>query len=235
MINERDIAVKFKSIWKQHLPMLNPVFTEGFNLSQVKRINPKQVIPSTVVRYDLVAETAFNLAALAYTNRATPGEIFKDRAQQHELIASTARDINRLRNYTISDEPLADIELADILGIAENTLDFISKMDGQEVTFRPEITGYGFIPNITADLSIDDTLFEIKTVNRNFRSSDLKQLFIYLALRQVSNAENWHCAGLYNPRKGTYSKFNVDNMINDLSGGKTAYETFTNLLNDLNH
>ena len=76
-------------------------------------------------------------------------------------------------------------------------------------------------------------MYEIKTVNRNFKSSDLKQLFIYLALRQVSEEENWKYAGLYNPRKGTYCKFNVKSLIYNLTGGQTPNETFDNLLNGL--
>ena len=91
-----------------------------------------------------------------------------------------------------------------------------------------------FIPDLIADLSISDTLFELKTVNRNFKSSDLKQLFIYIALRQVSEKENWRYAGLYNPRKGTYCKFNIKSLIFNLTGGKTPNEAFENLLNGLN-
>lgn len=234
MINERDIAQKFKATWKEHFPMLNPDFIWGLNYVDVKRINSSQIIAPPLIKYDLVAEAAFNLSALAYEKQESPASIFQDESRRQDIIESTAHSIRRLRNYALSDLNLSDIEVADIIGIAENTLEFIKKMGGQRVVFRPEIIGYGFIPNITADLAIDDTLFEIKTVNRNFKSSDLKQLFIYLALQQVSNAENWNNAGLYNPRKGTFIKFNVVNMIDKLTNSKSAQETFQNLLYDLN-
>tara|TARA_B110000046_G_scaffold8836_1_gene8984 strand:- start:2892 stop:3314 length:423 start_codon:yes stop_codon:yes gene_type:complete len=124
-------------------------------------------------------------------------------------------------------------EVEEIEKICENTLEFIKITKKKKVEFKPKLKGYSFIPDLTADLSIDDTLYEIKTVNRNFKSSDLKQLFIYLALRQVSEEENWKYAGLYNPRRGTYCKFNVKSLIYNLTGGRTPNETFDSLLNGL--
>lgn len=129
---------------------------------------------------------------------------------------------------------ISDIEKQEIIAIAENTLEFIEKLGGQDVLFKPKLKGYSFIPDLTADISIGDSIFEIKTVNRNFKSSDLKQLFIYIALRQVSERENWKFAGLYNPRKGVYCKFNIKSLIYNLTGGKTPNEAFENLLNGLN-
>lgn len=153
--------------------------------------------------------------------------------EKKELISRTAKSIWTTGNYDQNDLTISESELEDIKLISANILEFIHKLDGMNVEFRPTLKGYGFIPDLEADLSIDNALFEIKTVKRKFKSSDLKQLFIYLALRQVSKAPNWQYAGLYNPRKGTYGTFNVSNLVFSLTGGRSPNETFENLLNGL--
>lgn len=212
MISERDISEKFSAIWKQHFPLLTPNFIRVFNDTQISSINTKQVLALEEVRYDLVSEAAFNLSELAFINKTTPSEAFTE-VEQIKIINLTAKSIWKSGNYTENDLSISDIEKQEIIAISENTLEFIEKLGGQDVLFKPKLKGYSFIPDLTADISISDSIFEIKTVNRNFKSSDLKQLFIYIALRQVSERENWKFAGLYNPRKGVYCKFNIKNLI----------------------
>lgn len=233
MISERDISEKFSAIWKQNFPLLTPNFIRVFNDTQITAINTKQVIALEEVRYDLVSEAAFNLSEFAYLNKLTPLNAFTEK-EQIKIIEETARSIWKSGNYSDNDLTISEIEKQEIISIADNTLEFIEKLGGQDVLFKPKLNGYSFIPDLYADISIKDSLFEIKTVNRNFKSSDLKQLFIYIALRQVSDKENWKFAGLYNPRKGVYCKFNIKSLIYNLTGGKTTNEAFENLLNGLN-
>jgi len=233
MISERDISEKFSAIWKQNFPLLTPNFIRVFNDTQITSINTKQVIALDEVRYDLVSETAFNLSELAFLNKVTPLEAFTEK-EQRKIVEETARSIWKSGNYSTNDLNITEIEKQEIISIAANTLEFIEKMDGQDIIFKPKLKGYSFIPDLYGDISIGDSLFEIKSVNRNFKSSDLKQLFIYIALRQVSEIENWKYAGLYNPRKGVYCKFNIKNLIFNLTGGITPNEAFENLLNGLN-
>lgn len=234
MISERDISEKFSSLWKQHFPLLTPNFIRVFNETQISVINSKPVKALEEVRYDLVSEAAFNLSELAFLNKAKPFNAFSVDNEQKRIIDLTARSIWKSGNYSESDLLISDIENQEIISIADNTLEFIEKLDEKVVIFKPKLKGYSFIPDLTADISIGDTLFELKSVNRNFKSSDLKQLIIYIALRQLSGNENWKFAGLYNPRKGTYCKFNIKNLVYNLTGGKTTNEAFENLLNGLN-
>lgn len=233
MISERDISEKFSSIWKQHFPLLSSNFIRVFNDTQITAINTKPVIATEEVRYDIVSEAAFNLSEFAFLNNLTPLKAFAEK-KQYKIIEETAISIWKSGNYSANDLIISDIEKQEIISIADNILEFIKNLGGQDVLFKPKLKGYSFIPDLYADISIGDSLFEIKTVNRNFKSSDLKQLFIYIALRQVSERENWKFAGLYNPRKGVYCKFNIKSLVYNLSGGKTPNEAFENLLNSLN-
>ncbi len=233
MISERDIAEKFSVIWKQNFPLLSPNFIRVFNEAQIEVINSNPVQTTEDVRYDFVSEAAFNLSEILFENKAKSSDFVSDKKNLDELIEQTVKVIGKKGNYAAEDLNLNENELQEIIKIADNILEFIDRTKGEDITFRPKLKGYGFISDLEADLSIDDTLYEIKTVTRNFKSSDLKQLFIYLALRQVSESSNWKYAGLYNPRKGIYGKFNVKNIIYNLTGGKTTNEAFENLLNGL--
>ncbi|RZJ51639.1 MAG: hypothetical protein EOO44_14310 [Flavobacterium sp.] len=233
MISERDISEKFSAIWKQHFPLLTPNFIRVLNGTQTFRINTKQVLALEEVRFDLISEAAFNLSELAFVNEITASKAFI-KEEQIKIISRTAQSIWKPGNYTDNDLSISDIEKQEIVAIAENILEFIEKLGGQNVVFKPQLKGYSFIPDLKADISIDDAIFEIKTVNRNFKSSDIKQLLIYIALKQVSEKETWKFGGLYNPRKGSYCKFNIKSSIYNLSGGKSPNEAFENLLNGLN-
>jgi len=233
MITERDIAEKFSVIWKQNFPMLTSNFIRVFNEAQIKRVNSHSIPMNSEVRYDLISEFSFNLAERAFLQETTIDEIVSNGNVVAEMIRLTARTIWKSGNYSELDLTIKNIETEEAKLISNNILEFISKTKLRDVTFKPILKGYGFVPDLIADISIDDTLFEVKTVNRNFRSSDLKQLFIYLALKQVSSEPNWVFGGLYNPRTGLYCKFNIQSLIYNLSGGKSPNEAFEGLLNSL--
>lgn len=203
-----------------------------FNEAKIFDINAPIPINENV-RNDIVSEIAFNIVEKITIDKITVEEFINDENKFKKLIEATAKVIWKSANYSEKDLILNEYELNEIRKICNNLSEFIDKLKKSKLQFKPEFKGYSFIPDLIGDLSIDDTLFEIKTVNRNFKSSDLKQLFIYLALQQVSTGQNWKYAGLYNPRKGTYCKFNIKSLIYNLTGGKTPNEAFENLLDSL--
>jgi hypothetical protein len=233
MINERNIAEKISAIWKQNFPMLTPNFIKVFNETHVNPINLNAVSINEGERYDLVSEASFNLAELVVQNNNTPGDYLSKPKNLNDLLYKTAQSIWKKGGQFTADIKLTNSELKDLLQLSNNILEFIQFTKKENIQFRPKLKGYGFISDLEADLSVDETLYEVKTVTRNFKSTDLKQLFLYLALRQVSEGNTWQYAGLYNPRKGTFTKFNVKKVIYNLSGGYTPNEAFGKLLDGL--
>lgn len=233
MITERDIAEKFSVIWKQNFPMLTPDFMRVFNEVQVSTINSNAIPIKENVRYDIVAELAFNLSEKVSNQEISLNELERNAPFFKGLVTETAKTIWKSGNYTESDLNFSTVEFEEAVAICENILEFIEKVKVNNFVFKPKLIGFGPVPDLVADLSVDDSLYEIKTVNRTFRSSDLKQLFIYLALKQMSGETNWKFGGLYNPRKGVYCKFNIKGLVYNLSGGKSSNESFENLLNSL--
>jgi hypothetical protein len=230
MISERDLAEKFSVIWKQSFPLLTANFIKAFNETQITNINKSAITPDEEIRYDIVSEIAFYLTRIVSEEDITVDKYIK--ANGLNILFSNACKSIWKREKT-SEDSLTVAESNDIVNLSNNTLEFINKVKKQQVHFCPKFKGYGFISNLEGDLVIDDTLYEIKTVSRNFKSSDLKQLFIYLALQQVEKKSNWKYAGLYNPRRGTYCRFDIKKIIYDLTGGDTPNEAFENLLNQL--
>lgn len=232
MISERNISEKFSTIWKQNFPLLTSNFIKSLNENHLDLVNLIPITNKEDVRYDLISEAAFNLSEIIISNKITLNDFISEEKEINDLFERTANSI-WIKDSKYENLEITKNEYQDMLKISNNILEFIAKSNGEEVQFRPKLIGYSFIPNLEADISIDDTLYELKTVKRNYKSSDLKQIFIYLALKQVSNSTNWKFAGLYNPRKGTVFKFDVKELIYKLTSGLTPNEAFLNLLNGL--
>jgi hypothetical protein len=81
-----------------------------------------------------------------------------------------------------------------------------------------------------ADLSIGKTLFEVKTVERNIASKDLRQLLVYLALQSATGEKRWSQGGFFNPRRGLVYEFSIDKIIPLISGGRLASEVFQDMV-----
>jgi hypothetical protein len=233
MISERDISEKFSVVWKQNFPMLTPSFMKVFNETSVELINEKSALTNEEVRYDLVSEAAFNLSQIIVEKGLIIDEYLSSYTNLKKLAIMTARSIWHKTEYSEKDLELTRAEINDVLNICKNIIEFIDITKVKNVNFRPKLKGYGIVPDLEADLEIDDALYEIKTVTRNFKSSDLKQLFIYLALKQVSKGISWKYAGLYNPRKGTFCRFNINTLIYNTTGGNSPNEAFESLLSSL--
>ncbi|AZA80739.1 hypothetical protein C1637_12055 [Chryseobacterium lactis] len=230
MISERDLAEKFTDIWKQHFPLLTASYMKVFNESKIITINKGVMInPSIEIRYDLVSQLAFNIVEKVSSRKVNYNDIWKEK-NLTPVLEQTAYEIWRNETLTYKEINFSENEKNDCQNICNNIFEFQDKVTITSNSFKPKFPGYGIISDLVGDLEIDDTLYEIKTVQRSFRSSDIKQLIIYLALSHVQYSNKWKYAGLYNPRKGTYCKFNVEKLIYDISAGKSTSESFKSLL-----
>lgn len=236
MITERDLAEKFTVVWRQHFPMLSSnllrLINEAVEYQPGQSSNQGNLVQDEdSMRWDLVAEVGFRSAKYGLENNVTIEEILGDDGIIGLIYSDTARVIRKEKGE------VADIKVREfgaINEIARKISRFVESQKKEFFNFNPQIPGYGIIPKLEADLAIDNTLYEVKTVNRNFRSSDLRQLLLYLGLDQISKKPRWEYGGLYNPRRGCFYKFKVDALSYRLSGGKAAKEAFTDLLEGFN-
>jgi hypothetical protein len=179
----------------------------------------------------VVAEFAFHVARLAHERAASIEDVADNGTL---LVDAESIALSLIREYETREDaaPTAlgpDARSAGLL-LVHNYGVFLAKYSPEEVEFRPKIPGSGFVDSCTADLSIGKTLFEVKTVERNIGSKDLRQLLVYLALQSASGKTRWSQAGFFNPRRGLVYEFSVDKIIPLMSGGRLAPQVFHDMV-----
>lgn len=95
---------------------------------------------------------------------------------------------------------------------------FRAQSNGQTIVMSPAFSGCGIIDSCNGDVSFDDTLFEIKAGDRNFRSIDLRQLLTYTALSYAETKKTFRRVGLFNPRVGVSFSMALDELCFEVSG-----------------
>ena len=238
MITEKNIAAEFKGFWGESLPLLTPNFVRIFNetigddLTTLQTDMKKIPIGKDIKKHDLVAEFSFQLAKLAYEKSLWIDEL---KLEHDNILEAYNRTIKFLRKYESENYEIVlnDSEVAESLALAEQYDYFLEHIGSKDIEFSPIIVGAGFLGKCKADLSVGDTLYEIKTVSRNISGRDIKQLLIYLALQHSTGSFKWKNAGFYNPRKALSYKIPIDHLIYKTSGGKATAELFSDIIDFL--
>jgi hypothetical protein len=234
LISERIFARSFGGFWAELLPFLTPSFVHMVNDGLKRRLLDESYghVPPVEVKATeddpaLVAEFAFCLARVAADNNVSV-----DHAVGESSLFTLARLSAERTIYSYEQEnttPLSAIGQDEGLALAHNYEAFFCQKHAS-VEFSPRIAGAGFISSCLADLSVGDTLYEVKTVNRNIASKDMRQLMVYLALQAATGNRRWNKAGFFNPRRAVYHEFVVDNLVSRMSGGRPSVEVFADLV-----
>ncbi|MEN9434840.1 MAG: hypothetical protein RLZZ422_2429 [Pseudomonadota bacterium] len=233
MISEKIVASQFHSLWEESLPLLTPTFVRLFNeayrddLSEYTRNEKlnKITIGHNIEKHDLVAELSFKLAKEA-NNAGIPVANLKAKKIIEAVINET---IKFLPHYNLEKDIPNNYEICESFKLAEQYEKFFKLINAKNIEFSPSIRGAGFMGICYADLAIDDTLYEIKTVNRNLSSNDIRQLLLYLSLQASEGNQKWINGGFFNPRRALHYKFPIDHLIYHISGGKSTHEVFQSI------
>src|SRR5690606_23047416 len=110
-----------------------PSFMRVFNEAQIKKVNKNPIPNSENVRYDIVAETSFNLCEIATVEGKKINEIIKESKKFKKIVSNTAKSIWTTGNYKKEDLKLEKSEKEEIQKICENTLEFIEKTKKKKV------------------------------------------------------------------------------------------------------
>ena len=229
MISERVASRAFESVWRTHLPLLTPAFMNSFNQQFVKPIVcigkplPPVPAPSTPDSPDLVAELGIQIVRSALEAQVSVDDVATDQFSVH---AAWLRSLNLVSRYEGKQPDSAAMQLNphdtdNAFRLARNLSVFVDQFDG-DAEFAPLVPGAGTLSQCEADLAIDHTLIEVKTVSRRFRSIDLRQLLIYLALDWISGEPRWIRGCLVNPRRAVWVDFDADWLVRRLSGRPAA-------------
>jgi len=239
MISERTFARSFSGFWAELLPLLTPSFVHIINevfkehLTDEFGIKLEPLAKNTKVRdFSIVAEFAFFLAEQAIKSGDLVDEVFSDERSRKIAERSALDIVKKYEGGKIHIPNSLELEeLNEGLALAKNYERFINEIGiNQSIEFSPTIPGAGFLAQCKADISIGETLFEVKTVDRNLSGKDIRQLFIYLSLQFASGQRRWKSGGFFNPRRSVYHKFEVDDLIERLTGGRSSVDVFQDLI-----
>ncbi len=134
-----------------------------------------------------------------------------------------------------------DIEIAET--VARNLNQIIDlvlcpQMSGS-IVLSPMIPGFQWIASGVGDFAIGRNLVEVKCTNKNFGSSDYRQVLMYWLLSYAAaiegNGEEWERIALVNPRLNKIVIQDVDEILSIVTAGRSKleiYELFASVIGD---
>lgn len=125
---------------------------------------------------------------------------------------------------------LIEDELTIIKEMAQRLITTFSNREGLKVS--PTFAGCGIVHEARGDIYYKETLVEVKAGDRNFKSQDIRQLFIYGALnskQQEPEPLDIKYFQLFNPRTGLIWKEEVGTITWKIAGS-SPFEVFNELI-----
>jgi hypothetical protein len=239
MISERKFARSFTGFWMELLPLLTPKFVHIINDAFKIHLTDENGEPLRPIQKNskirdlaVIAEFAFYISQLSIQEGQKVAEIINNDKYFDKAQRDAYEVVKRYEGGTVNlNLPLISEEIEEGLALALNYERFFEiNCKNKEIEFGPIISGAGFISECKADISVGNTLFEVKTVDRNVAGKDIRQLVLYLALQGITGNRKWTHAGFFNPRRAVYHEFRVDDVIRQMSGGKASLEIFQELI-----
>lgn len=239
MITERSFASSFRDFWQELLPLLTPSCVHLLNAGHEEHLQDANGLELAPVQTNdetrdaaIVSEFAYHLAREAFSRGLAVSEAFNGDSVQGAARVAAFDLVNRYEGRNVlPDTSLNTAELEEGLQLAARYESFAHSQGGPErCAFQVPIKGCGFLDACAADLVIGDYLVEVKTVKRTLAGKDIRQLVIYLALSSVAHPAPWQHAGFFNPRRSTFHRFRVHELIDLVSGGKSVVDVYTELL-----
>lgn len=213
------------------MPLLTPHFVRVFNASRVLRMEPWAAgpVPRQTDAPDFVAEVAIRLASLAHTMEESVTTVKETDAIVPELWAASQSIVDRYEGAADGREhALNSLDFEEARAIAANIEAAAGYLAGV-VEYSPAVRGAGILSSCEADLSVGRCLIEVKAVDRRFAAKDMKQLLVYLALDAI-DGRRWTQGCLLNPRRATWCRFDVEELVPLLSGGRPSGEVLPDLI-----
>jgi len=228
MISEKQFSEQFPAFWHQCMPYLTPPAMVKINAG-VSTIPTTNGCSSQPVRRhedpkknDLVAETGFEIFTAANQLGKSVHTLQEDKDLISKIAQNARERIAKLcrRGEECQIQPLSDI--ADPIEIALRLECFFRNQNTEKPTIQPRFKGCGILDSCYGDLLSGTKLYEVKSVGRNLRSTDIRQALTYCALNHHSHQYDIKEICILNPRQGYYKTFEVESLAKKLSGKNSA-------------
>jgi len=227
MISEKQFSEQFGGFWNQCLPFLTPQVIARMNVNGTPMPDSRGFVAKPLdatedsANNDLVADTGFGIFAAAIKLGKSVHSI-RNEAFLKQVTQSAFERIKRLRSSEgkTSMRHLSGTE--DSMGIAVRLEDFFETERPGKLLIQPHFKGCGILDSCYGDLFMGTTLYEVKCVERNLRSIDIRQVLTYCALNYQSRQFEIDEVCIVNPRRGISFRFSVEGLAQRVSGKNSA-------------
>jgi len=218
VIDATRFAHSYNAFWNSYAPICEH-YVRQLNLHELDRVEPP-MIESEVENSSLIAELAFAMFERGIT---------KSNETDQELFNKIQSKIRLLPGGNSRPSAMLSVdEINEARELSRRMNSFFSHRR-KAIIFRPRLNGCGIIDQSEADVISGTALFEIKSVRRNARGGDIRQLLTYAALNFASQQFDFQSLGIFNPRTGVKYERSVDEVCWEISG-KYSSEFLEDLL-----
>lgn len=210
MIDASGFAAHHNAFWSDRTPT-SEHFVRRLNLEHAERWAPPLRKPDSQIRAAFVAELAF--VRFCYATQGVP----KDMRQAKALTETRQRLIPLMHDPRSLDGPLSDDENLQVNAIEVRLGGFFGSRNLKLHT-KPVFRGCGFVDSSEGDVISGTTLFEVKAVDRPFRSVDVRQLLTYCVLNYAAGQFDISAVGVFNPRRGLLFEMDIDRVCREMAG-----------------
>lgn len=230
MISEVTFAKKFTSFWNETLPNAKNyvrLMNGGLITAEYHPLPPAERKNNTALVNVLAFQMLRRTLNKTTTAPATAENYFNSKDYQSDLTYCLGY-ISRFSHSEQLSLPLSKPEQKQAQEIFK-TLYARYGTDKSSVTIDPNFDGCGFINKAQGDILHRTTLVEVKSGERRFGVSDLRQVITYLALNQQSRKplKITHIE-LFNPRMGISFSAEIESLCNSLSA-TSSQELFSEI------
>lgn len=220
----RTVAREIPGVFDTIFPQLTPGIVAHLNANGGRipcRVVPRVVVDKSKIQRSMLFEICF----VAGERLLAGNEINLDVC----LEVAVARQRRFFDARLPKEIGPVDREIVEIVG--SNMALMIStfaKERGCPATPAPHISGFQWVSSGLGDFAISDTLLEVKCSNKNFSSSDYRQIVMYWLLSFAASLERgareWTEGILMNPRSGEFVRFDFDRLLGLISSGRSKVE-----------
>ena len=213
MISEKKFIRTHHHFWNQLLPMVEYyVRRQNAGLHRLAAPLLSQLPAHTRA---LVNEIGFRLFSCSM-ELSIPLQPLPSDTVLREVDAAV-ESIARLKGSEEMSRPGRD-EISEANVLRERLVQFFAAEGASKIHPYPEFAGCGWLDSCQGDVISDKTLCEIKSGNRRFRSTDIRQLICYCALNFASDGYEIDKIALINPRMGLVLTDDLDQLCTETAG-----------------
>lgn len=210
MIDASAFASRHNAFWASCAPT-SEHYVRRVNLEFAERWAPPLDRPKEAVRSAFIAELAFSQFS-AFVSGVEFDDI------EASALAETKRRIAPLLDDPfVLERESTEAEQKLLSQLERNLTTFFRGRPG-DLCVRPMFAGCGYVDASEGDVISGTCLFEVKAVDRQFRSLDIRQLITYCALNYQSKQFQIDSIGIFNPRRGLYFEDTVEGVSREISG-----------------